>query len=231
MVAVVRQYHLDGLPVRNRNGARALEGRRNQFIAREGIPFLLIALTGSWLTFYFLGVLPALTPALAVLWLFLVFRDPRRHIPATPLGVVSPVDGRVAAVDLVDKGVLQGEAHRIVIRINSFGTYTARCPVEGKILDLKALEADTVVDYPTNALWVQTDAGDDVVLQFHGYRFGLAPRSFIRFGERLGQGQRCAYLRLTRFAEVHLPIDSKILVEPGQAVAAGADLIAKVPHP
>ncbi len=208
-----------------------MEGRRNQFIAREGIPFLLIALTGSWLTFYFLGVLPALTPALAVLWLFLVFRDPRRHIPATPLGVVSPVDGRVAAVDLVDKGVLQGEAHRIVIRINSFGTYTARCPVEGKILDLKALEADTVVDYPTNALWVQTDAGDDVVLQFHGYRFGLAPRSFIRFGERLGQGQRCAYLRLTRFAEVHLPIDSKILVEPGQAVAAGADLIAKVPHP
>jgi len=208
-----------------------LQGRGNPLVAREGIPILLVAVTGSWLTYKFLGALPALIPALVALWLLLVFRDPHRHIPAAPLGVVSPVDGRVVTVGLADKGVLQGEAHRIVIRINSFGTYTARSPVEGKILDLNALAAGTVVDYPTNALWVQTDEGDDVVLQFHGYRFGLAPRSFMRFGERLGQGQRCAYLRLTRFAEVHLPIDSKILVEPGQTVVAGADLIAKVPHP
>jgi len=208
-----------------------LQGRGNPLVAREGIPILLVAVTGSWLTYKFLGALPALIPALVALWLLLVFRDPHRHIPAAPLGVVSPVDGRVVTVGLADKGVLQGEAHRIVIRINSFGTYTARSPVAGKILDLNALAAGTVVDYPTNALWVQTDEGDDVVLQFHGYRFGLAPRSFMRFGERLGQGQRCAYLRLTRFAEVHLPIDSKILVEPGQTVVAGADLIAKVPHP
>lgn len=208
-----------------------MQGRGNPLVAREGIPILLVAVTGSWLTYKFLGLLPALIPALVALWLLLVFRDPHRHIPAAPLGVVSPVDGCVVTVGLADKGVLQGEAHRIVIRINSFGTYTARSPVEGKILDLNALAAGTVVDYPTNALWVQTDEGDDVVLQFHGYRFGLAPRSFMRFGERLGQGQRCAYLRLTRFAEVHLPIDSKILVEPGQTVVAGADLIAKVPHP
>ncbi|MEE8425777.1 MAG: hypothetical protein V3S15_00730 [Woeseiaceae bacterium] len=208
-----------------------MQGRGNSLVAREGIPILLVAVTGSWLTYKILGTLPALIPALVVLWLLLVFRDPHRHIPAAPLGVVSPVDGRVVTVGLADKGVLQGEAHRIVIRINSFGTYTARCPVEGKIMDLNALAVGTVVDYPTNALWVQTDNGDDVVLQFHGYRFGLAPRSFMRFGERLGQGQRCAYLRLTRFAEVHLPIDSKILVEPGQTVVAGADLIAKVPHP
>ena len=208
-----------------------MQGRGNPLVAREGIPILLVAVTGSWLTYKFLGALPALIPALVALWLLLVFRDPHRHIPAAPLGVVSPVDGRVVTVGLADKGVLQGEAHRIVIRINSFGTYTARSPVEGKILDLNALAAGTVVDYPTNALWVQTDEGDDVVLQFHGYRFGLAPRSFMRFGERLGQGQRCAYLRLTRFAEVHLPIDSKILVEPGQTVVAGADLIAKVSHP
>ena len=90
------------------------------------------------------------------------------------------------------------------------------------------LAADTVVDYRTNALWVRTDEGDDVVLQFRGYRLGLAPASFVRYGERLGQGQRCAYLRLTRVAEVHLPIESKILVEPGQRLTAGVDLIAKL---
>jgi phosphatidylserine decarboxylase len=161
----------------------------------------------------------------------LIFRDPRRGIPASPLGVVSPVDGQVIDVDLADKGVLQGEAHRVHIRIDSFGTYTARAPVEGKIMDLRSVNGDKVVDYRTNALWIQTDEGDDVVLQFRGHRFGLAPQSFIRFGERVGQGQRCAYLRLTRFAELHLPIESKILVKPGQVVVAGTDLIGKVPHP
>jgi phosphatidylserine decarboxylase len=127
--------------------------------------------------------------------------------------------------------VLHGEAHRVQIRIDSFGTYTARAPIEGKIKDLASVNGDQVVDYRTNALWIQTDEGDDVVLQFHGHPFGLAPRSFIRFGERVGQGQRCAYLRLTRIAELHLPIESKILVKPGQRVVAGTDLIGKVPHP
>ena len=208
-----------------------MEARRNPFVASEGIPFLLLAVVACWLVFQFIGPLPTLAPALLLLWLFLVFRDPDRDIPAVPLGVVSPVDGRVVTVESVDKGVLQGEAHRVLIRVSSLGTYTARCPVEGKIMDLNALAADRVVDYRTNALWVQTDEGDDVVLQFRGYRFGLAPRSLVRFGERLGQGQRCAYLRLTRFAEVHLPIESRIVAQPGQEVVAGADLIAKVPNP
>ncbi len=208
-----------------------LQGRRNPFVANEGIPFLLVSVGLCWVAFRYLGVLWLAVGVVLFVILFLIFRDPRRRIPAVPLGVFSPVDGRVVEVDLVDQGVLQGEAHRIVMRINSLGTYTARCPVEGKVMDLNSVAGDRVVDYRTNALWVQTDEGDDVVLQFRGYRFGLAPKSFVRFGERLGQGSRCAYLRLTRFAEIHLPIDSTVLVEPGQRIVAGRDLLGKLPHP
>jgi phosphatidylserine decarboxylase len=208
-----------------------VDGRRNPFVAREGIPFLLVAVVAFGLAWRFLDVAFAVAAALLVLIFLLIFRDPRRGIPASPLGVVSPVDGRVIDVDLADKGVLHGEAHRVRIRIDSFGTYTARAPIEGKVMDLRSVNGDKIVDYRTNALWIQSDEGDDIVLQFHGYRFGLAPQSFIRFGERVGQGQRCAYLRLTRIAELHLPIASKILVKPGQVVTAGTDLIGKVPHP
>lgn len=208
-----------------------MQGRRNPFVAREGIPFLVVAAVAAWITYHYIDPVSALLPAALFVLAWLVFRDPRRTIPAVPLGVVSPVDGRVSTVDLVDRGVLQGEAHRIFIDIDSLGTYTARCPAEGNIKDLNTLAADTVVDYRTNALWVQTDEGDDVVLQFRGYRFGLPPASFVRYGERLGQGQRCAYLRLTRVAEVHLPIESKILVTPGQRITAGVDLIGKLPPP
>ena len=208
-----------------------MQGRRNPFVAREGIPFLVAAALAAWIVYRFVEPVYVLLPAALFVLAWLVFRDPRRTIPAVPLGVVSPVDGRVSAVDLVDRGVLQGEAHRIFVEISSLGTYTARCPVEGNIKDLNTLAADTVVDYRTNALWVRTDEGDDVVLQFRDYRFGLPPASFVRYGERLGQGQRCAYLRLTRIAEVHLPIESKILVKPGQRVTAGLDLIGKLPPP
>jgi phosphatidylserine decarboxylase len=208
-----------------------LKGRRNPFVAREGIRFLLVAVVAFALSLHYLDVIFAVAAALLFFVLVFVFRDPHREIPASPLGVVSPVDGRVIDVDLADKGVLHGEAHRVHIRIDRFGTYTARAPIEGKVMDLRSVNGDRIADYRTNALWIQTDEGDDVVLQFHGYRFGLAPQSFIRLGERVGQGQRCAYLRLTRIAELHLPIESKILVKPGQVVRAGTDLIGKVPHP
>ena len=208
-----------------------MQGRRNPFVAREGIPFLVATAIVGWLVYRYVDPAYLLLPAVVFVLFYLVFRDPRRVIPAVPLGVVSPVDGRVEEIDLVDRGVLQGEAHRVLLAIDLLGTYTARCPVEGNIKDLNTLAADSVVDYRTNALWVQTDEGDDVVLQFQGYRMGLPPASFVRYGERLGQGQRCAYLRLTRLAEVHLPIESKILVQPGQRVTAGVDLVGKLPPP
>ena len=206
-----------------------LRGRRNPFVAGEGVPFLVAALVGAWLVFRYLHPALIVLPLILFGFLWLVFRDPRRTIPAAPLGVVSPVDGRVTAVDLVDRGVLQGEAHRIFIRVDFLGTYTARSPVEGFIRDLNTLASEKVVDYRTNALWVQTDEEDDVVLQFQGYRFGLPPAALVRYGDRIGQGQRCAYLRLAGVAEVHLPIASRVLVEPGQRVTAGVDIIGRLP--
>lgn len=208
-----------------------MKGRRNPFVAREGIPFVVLAVIAVAIALRYLDPAYVAAAGAVLVAVLLAFRDPLRVIPASPLGVVSPVDGRVVEVDLVDKGVLHGEGHRVLIRIDNFGTYTARSPIEGNIMDLHSGAAEKTVDYRTNALWIQSDEGEDVVLQFSGFRFGLAPRSFIGFGERVGQGQRCAYLRLARFAELHLPIDSKVLVNKGQSVIAGIDLIGRVPHP
>jgi len=207
-----------------------LKGRRNPFVAREGIPFLATALIGVVLAVRFGAYELAALAAAVFAYLYLVFHDPRRNVPAIPLGVVSPVDGKVVEVGLTGKSALHGEAHRIVIRVSSLGTYTARCPVEGKIMDFRGdLPRDKAAG-TTSGLWLRTDENDDVVLQFHGHRFGLPPRAFLRYGERVGQGQRCAYLRFTRFAEVQLPINSRVLVTEGQRVAAGSDVLARLPH-
>ena len=100
-----------------------------------------------------------------------------------------------------------------------------------RVVHLAAQVVNPDVNLPRNALWVRTDEGDDVVLKFDGYRFGLPPKSIVRYGERLGQGARCAYLRLTRYAEVHLPIGSRVEVAPGQRLSAGCDMLGKLPHP
>jgi phosphatidylserine decarboxylase len=189
-----------------------------------------MSLFAIWLAGEYLGVYYAILPAILLIYFALVFRDPQRNVPAVPLGIVSPVDGTVVDVGLTDKSALNGEAHKIIIRVNSFGTYTARCPVEGKIMDFRGDQGSKQVPSEASGLWVRTDEDDDVILQFHGHRFGLAPRAFLRYGERVGQGQRCAYLRLTRIAEVQLPINGRVLVAAGQRVAAGSDVLAKLPH-
>ncbi len=207
-----------------------MKGKRNPFVAREGFPFLAAALIGVYVALQTGGIYTVIPPALLFVYFFLVFRDPRRNIPAIPLGIVSPVDGTVVEIGLTDKSLLNGEAHKIVIRVNSLGTYTARCPVEGKIMDFRGEQPRGQIPGEANGLWLRTDEDDDVVLQFHGHRFGLAPRAFLRSGERVGQGQRCAYLRLTRFAEVQLPVNGRVLVQEGQQVAAGSDVLARLPH-
>lgn len=212
-------------------GYSAVQGRRNPFVAKEGVlPMALVAVTGVLIIRYY-DPWYVFVPGIVLVFMYLLFRDPLREVPSVALGVVSPADGEVVAVETTDRCVVQGEAHVIRIRISSLGTYTARSPVEGKVMDLHSSTEGVGPDCPANALWVQTDEGDSVVLQFHGYRFGLAPRSFIRFGERIGQGHRCAYLRLVQYADVYMPIDGKVLVEPGQQVVAGTDLIGTVPHP
>jgi phosphatidylserine decarboxylase len=197
-----------------------LHGRRNPFVAQEGVLWLILVFAACVILIRYFEPLFAAIPAVLFVVLFMVFRDPLRSVPSVALGVFSPVDGTVLEVGRVEAGEIGPAALRILIRIDSFGTYTARAPVEGTIKDLGK-----------KALWIQTDEGQDVVLRFSGYRFGLAPKSFARFGERLGQGQRCAYLRLTRLAEVQFPADGRILVEVGQIVVAGTDVIGNVHKP
>ena len=197
-----------------------MHGRRNPFVAQEGLPLLALTLVAAMLVIHYCEPWFAVIPGVLFVLAYMVFRDPLRSVPSVALGVFSPVDGEVIEVGRTDIGETGAPALRIVISVDSLGTYTARAPVEGSIKDLGK-----------NALWLQTDEGDDVVLKFSGFRLGLAPRAFARFGERLGQGQRCAYLRLTQTAEVQLPDDGKVLVEPGQTVVAGTDLIGSVRGP
>ncbi len=207
-----------------------MRSQRIPFIAREGLlPMVLVAIAGVALYIYVSPWLIILPLGLLVL-LFLLFRDPRRDVTAVALGVVSPVDGEVVEVEKTDDCVVQGEAYRIRIRIDALGAYTARSPIEGQVMNLRAHVRESGRECPANAMWLVTDEGDNVILKFSGHRLGLAPRAFVGFGERIGQGHRCAYIRLSRFADVYLSAAGRVHVRPGDYVRAGSDLLGTVPH-
>ncbi|HLT91700.1 MAG TPA: phosphatidylserine decarboxylase [Woeseiaceae bacterium] len=203
--------------------------RKKSIIAGEGAPFLLALAACAALLWRVAGPWQSL-PVLGLLVLAaLLFRDPRRPVPPAPRAIVSPVDGRVVTAGEASRGTLDGPVRRIVIRVNPFGTYTARAPVEGKVMDLQAAH-DRRPRGKAGGLWLRTDEEHDVVLRFSGRRFGLVPAAIVRYGSRLGQGQRCAYLRWTRFAELELPEAARVLVAEGERVTAGSDVLAELPH-
>jgi phosphatidylserine decarboxylase len=203
--------------------------RSKSFVAGEGVPVLLGLAVLAAAAWYFGAHGYALLAAALLAFGFLAFRDPRREISTAPLGIVSPVDGRVVEAGDTGEGVLGGKVHRIVIRVNPFGTYTARCPVEGKVMDLHCERAGDAAASGAGGLWLHTDEGNDVLLRFRGHRFGLVPDAIVGYGARVGQGQRCAYLRWTRFADVELPAAGRVAVSEGQEVEAGSDVLAHLP--
>lgn len=205
-----------------------MRARRELLIASEGIPVFFVMAAATAATGWFLGFHAAVLPFALLVVLFLVFRDPIRRIPADPLGIVSPVDGTVTEVTTVSDGAVDGSAHCICIRVHVLGSYTARCPVEGKVMELRRFDNSHILH--AGGLWVRTDEGADIVLQFRDNRFGLVPRAFLEYGERVGQGERFAWLRLTRAAEVQLPASGRVLVRKGERVRAGTSVLARLSH-
>jgi len=206
------------------------QSTRNTFVASEGVPFFMALVVAAVVGGHYFGIPLALVPALLLALAYLVFRDPHRPVPAVPLGVVSPVDGEVIGVAATENSVAGGEAQTISIRVDSLGTYTARAPVEGKIMDFATDAERSRAGIGSGGLWIRTDENDDVVLGFDRLRFGLPPRSFVRYGERVGQGQRCAFIRLARVADIQVPATARIQVEVGQRITAGSDVLARLPH-
>ena len=165
-----------------------MRGQRNPFVAHEGLP--LLALVAALVVFVLRYTEPwlALLPLAALVLLFLLFSDPQRYVPPVALGIVSPVDGEIVEVDITDRCVVQGQAHRVRIRINPWGPIRPAARSKGASWIFTRDAEGVGPDCPANALWVETDEGDSVVLQFHDYRFGLPPKSFVRLGDRVGQG-------------------------------------------
>jgi phosphatidylserine decarboxylase len=198
---------------------------RFSVIAREGITPVLASVLTAVLVMQFAGMYASLGFWAFSLLLALMYRDPDRDIPAVPLAIVCPADGRVTSVCLTHDPYLDRHAIRIAIQMNPYGVYTTRSPVDGKVLDPPNIPRGV-----PHGVWLRTNEGDDIVLVMNRGRLYSTPHCYVRIGERVGQGQRCGFIRLGGQIELFLPETSRTLVTAGDWVRGGSDVIAKLIH-
>jgi phosphatidylserine decarboxylase len=197
-------------------------------IARQGRPFVLLAIAIAAVAGYRYGWLLTLPIWLLPLLLAFMFRDPTRAVPADPLGIVSPVDGHITSIKKVHDHYLDRDAIRLQLRMNPLGIYTTRSPIEGKVMHQWYItdKAQLRAGDPAFAQWVQTDEGDDLLLAMYRAPVVHHPHCSAQTGERVGQGQRCGFINFGAHIEMYLPIDARIHVKKGQTVIGGVTVLA-----
>ena len=126
-----------------------------------GLAFVIVAGLVGWLTLPILAIVPLLLAAF-FLWFF---RDPERRIPAIQGAIVSPADGKVTDISVLQEN---GETQtRISIFLNVFNVHVNRSPVDGVIEDVQyrkgkfgnAMGAVPAEQNEQNVVTVGTDAG------------------------------------------------------------------------
>jgi len=201
-------------------------------LAREGWPFIALTFVLAVAASFFF-VWTAL--ALWVVFAFVVqfFRDPPRPIPADPLAVLSPADGRIVKVEKVRDPYAERDALLISVFMNVFNVHSNRASVDGRITRVQYFPGQFVnadldkasTENERNAVVIDAQGRTVTLVQVAGL---IARRilCYSKEGDQLARGQRYGFIRFGSRVDVYLPTDSTPLVAPGDRVSASSTILA-----
>ena len=183
-----------------------------------------------------------ISPWISILFVILTvytvafFRDPERIAPNDPNVVVAAADGTVSdIVEIEENDVLKTKTQRVGIFLSIFSVHTNRAPVEGRIifrehrkgLCLDARRPDCSEKNESMTWAFQNPRVIIVVRQLTG---AIARRivGWAQVGDELQKGERFGMIRFGSRTEVYLPLNASVLVKPGDRVAGGLTVIARL---
>ncbi|HYN13165.1 MAG TPA: phosphatidylserine decarboxylase [Burkholderiales bacterium] len=208
-------------------------------IAREGWPFLAVALAVSLATGLFLGWWWSIPFWLATAFIAQFFRDPARRIPDDPQAVLSPADGRIVEVSRTSDPWLNRDALKVSVFMNVFNVHSNRSPVDAVVKErwyfpgafVNAALDKASTHNERNALHLRTPAGQDVTcVQIAGL---IARRilCYVGAGAELERGQRFGFIRFGSRVDVYLPLDAEVRAAIGDKVYAAESVLAWLKAP
>ena len=206
-------------------------------IAREGWPFVGIAVGVALLVGLSLGWGWSIPFWLLAIFVLQFFRDPAREVPEDPRAVVSPADGRIVEVSRARDPWLERDALKISVFMNVFNVHSNRAPVDGTVKErwyfpgafVNAALDKASTSNERNALWLRTRDGQDVTcVQVAGL---IARRilCYVGAGADLARGERFGFIRFGSRVDVYLPPDSAPRVSVGDITTAGETILAALP--
>jgi phosphatidylserine decarboxylase len=206
---------------------------RYPILAREGWGHIVIAVAAAAAVHAFAGWGWAVPLWLIAVFVVQFFRDPPRKVPAVPLGVLAPADGKVIAVGEAFDPYLKRQAKRISIFMNVVNVHSNRIPVEGKIMErwyAKGAFFNAALDKASeqnerNALWIRTDEGKDVVVVQVAGLIARRILCYVNAGERVAQGQRYGFIRFGSRVDLYLPLESQVKAALGDKTCAATDVV------
>lgn len=203
-------------------------------IAREGWPFLGIALVAALVS---TSVLGAWSWPFWVIALFVLqfFRDPARIIPQDPNAVLSPADGRIVVVEKAHDPYANRESLKISVFMNVFNVHSNRSPVDGKIDKVeyfpgKFVNADldkASTENERNAVVMTAANGQTITFVQVAGLIARRILCYVNAGDSLARGQRYGFIRFGSRVDVYLPLSARPLVVVGEKVSATETVLAE----
>ena len=210
-------------------------------IAREGYGIIIgsILLT---LAIFLVSLILSCSSLKIIRWSFLIvlifmvwfFRDPEREIPEQA-EVVSPADGKIIAVDRVQKE--DREYKRISIFMSILNVHVNRTPCSGEIIDKEYVEGKFLPAFDPKSSGenerckISIKKGDHLI--FVTQIAGLVARKIVNNfekGQEVRVGDKMGIIKFGSRVDLEIPMKYDTLVQTGQKVKAGATELAKFEH-
>lgn len=203
-------------------------------IAREGWPFIAIALVLAAGIQGYAGFGWAALPWFTLAFMVQFFRDPPRQIPQEAKIVLSPADGRIVSVEKARDPYLERDAVKISVFMNVFNAHSNRSPVDGMVEKtwyfpgkfFNANLAKASAENERSVLYLRTADGHDVTcVQVAGL---IARRilCYAKEGQNLARGERFGFIRFGSRVDVYLPLAAMPRVAVGDKVYATETVLA-----
>jgi phosphatidylserine decarboxylase len=205
-----------------------------------GVVLLLMGLgLGHFSGLLSLLILPAL------IFLVAFFRDPHRPVPAEQHSVVSPADGTVSDITILENDpLIGGPAVRVGIFLSVFNVHVNRSPCDGKVKSvtykkgkfINAMRHNEASDENESNTIVLTEPNGDRPIAVIKQIVGLIARRIVCtkvVGDIVHRGDRIGMIKFGSRTEVTLAqfLEPEIKVKVGQTVKGASDVIALLKNP
>ncbi len=210
-----------------------MKTNENDFIAKEGIPFIVGGFASSLLLYKHSKPLSALSFTFGAFSTFF-FRNPKRDTPIMKHALVSPADGIVISKeDAYERYFFKEKVKRISIFMSVFNVHVNRSPINGKIIDvvynkgkyLPAYREKASMDNEQNALLIEGRSGRRIVVVQIA---GLIARRIVCYKkpqDDVSKGEIIGLIRFGSRLDVYVRDEIDEFVNLNEKVVAGETIL------